>query len=315
MIPSFSIVVETENLETADQEDLLAALQGLARQTVSPARAREVVLVNSGRVEPAVVAAIRDRFPWVLVHTPAQPLDYYAAKSLGAALSTGEIVVFFDSDVQYDSHWLESLLDSLGRDPVAEVMSGETSIGVSGPYSLAVLLSWAFPPWSRRDRPYPTSGYAANNVAFRRLRLAATPIPLDTGLRRGNCTLHGYRLARTGAAMLCNPRARAVHPVLAFRDYYPRLWGAGYNEVSVMILEQCSRGRSLSGARAYALQYVSARRCLRLLVRCLSVGRFHPRWWIYLPAALPLALSGLAASLCGVVAGTLSRSARQRQVA
>ena len=198
----------------------------------------------------------------------------------------------------------------MDSNPSADVVTGETSLSVSGPYTLAVLLTWAFPPWSRRDRAYPTTGYAANNVAFRRRRLDATPIPLRTGLRRGNCALHAYRLMRAGATMLRSPQARALHPMLSIRDYYPRLWGAGYNEVIVMILEQRSRGRSISGARAYALHYVTARRCLRLLVRCIAIGRSYPRWWAYLPAALPLALSGLAVSLCGAAAATVSRPVR-----
>jgi glycosyltransferase involved in cell wall biosynthesis len=307
MTPSFSIVVETENLETADRRRLLDALDSLAAQSISPQLAREVVLISTGRIDQLGIQTIRRRFPWIVIHTASEPVDYYGAKALGAELTTGEVVVFFDSDVRYEARWLESILESMTSHPDAEVVSGETTVGVSGPYTLAVLLSWAFPPWSQRDRAYPTTGYAANNVAFRRRRLVATPIPLGTGLRRGNCTLHAHQMVRAGVTMLRIPQARAVHPMLPLREYYPRLWGAGYNEAGVMILEQCSRGRSIAGARAYALPYVIARRCLRLLVRSVTVARLYPRWWLLLPAALPLAISGLAASLCGAAAATALR--------
>jgi glycosyltransferase involved in cell wall biosynthesis len=306
MIPSFSIVVETENLETATQQQLLEALERLARQTISPQRAREVVLIDSGLMERSATETIRERFPWIVIHTAGEPIDYYAAKALGVALTTGEVLVFFDCDVQYESSWLESILEAMASDPNAEVVAGETSLAVSGPYTLAVLLTWAFPPWSQRDRPYSTTGYAANNVAFRRRRLAETPLPLQTGLRRGNCTLHAHRLVRAGARMLRAPQARALHPMLPFRQYYPRLWGAGYNEAGVMILELRSRGRSIAGARAYALLYVTARRCARLAIRSLAVGWRSPRWWAYMPAALPLAISGLVVSLCGTAAAVVS---------
>jgi glycosyltransferase involved in cell wall biosynthesis len=308
--PDFSIVVETENLQTADQQHLLRALESLARQTFSPERAREVVLINSGQVETSLTDTIHDRFPWVVIHASGEPVDYYAAKALGVALTTGEIVIFFDSDVRYDPRWLESILELMGNDSNIEVVAGETSLSVTGPYTLAVLLVWAFPPWSQRDRAYPTTGYAANNVAFRRRRLEVTPIPLGIGLWRGNCTLHARHLVRAGARMLRSPQARALHPTLPFREFYRRLWGAGYNEVRVMILEQCSRGRPTWGAYAFALPYVGVRRSLRLLVRCIAVGRSYPRWWVYLPVALPLAISGLAVSLCGAAAAGVSPRAQ-----
>ena len=94
MTASFSIVVETENLETTDQQHLLDSLEGLAHQTLSPERACEVLLINSGRVEQSVTDTIRNRFPWIAIHTSGEPVDYYAAKALGAALTTGEVVVF-----------------------------------------------------------------------------------------------------------------------------------------------------------------------------------------------------------------------------
>jgi glycosyltransferase involved in cell wall biosynthesis len=146
MTPDFSIVIETENLESAGQRRLLEALDSLAQQTISPKRARQVVLINSGLIEPSVAEAIHARFPWVIIHTAGEPVDYYAAKGLGVALTTGEVIVFFDCDVHYEPRWLESILEIMFADSNAEVVTGETSLNVSGPYTLAVLLAWAFPP-------------------------------------------------------------------------------------------------------------------------------------------------------------------------
>jgi glycosyltransferase involved in cell wall biosynthesis len=306
VIPSFSIVVETENLETADQQRLLQALDQLAHQTVPPERAREVILIDSGDVGRPAMATIRARYPWIDVHVTAEAIDYYAAKNLGAGLTTGEVIVFFDCDVCYEAGWLEAMLQALDGDVRAEVVAGETSLAVSGAYTLAVLLSWAFPPWSQRTRPYATTGYAANNVAFRRQRLLATPIPLETGLRRGNCRLHARRLEHEGVRMLRVPRARAVHPTLPPREYYPRLWGAGFNEARIIGRERRERGGGPVTARLYALCQVSVRRCLRLAARSWTVCRRHPRWWLYLPLAWPLALSGLAVSLCGTLWAVVS---------
>jgi len=90
MTLDFSIVVETENLESASQECLLEALQSLAEQSVAPMRAREMVVINSGLIESRVCETIHARFPWVTIHSAAADVDYYAAKSLGVALTTGE---------------------------------------------------------------------------------------------------------------------------------------------------------------------------------------------------------------------------------
>jgi glycosyltransferase involved in cell wall biosynthesis len=307
MTPSFSIVVETENLESAGQQELLDALKSLARQSLSPELAREVLIVNSGRVEESVVNAIRTRFPWIAIHASAEPLDYYAAKALGVSLTSGDIVLMFDSDVQYDAHWLESVLELFGSDPDLDLVTGETSLEVSGPYTLAVLLAWAFPPLTRRAHAYATTGYAANNVAFRRRVLDAIPIPVGTGLWRGNCTLHSHRLVRARAKMLRSPQASAIHPMLPFRNFYPRLWGAGFNDTGASILAQRSLGRSNGYARVYALLYVCARRSLRVASRTFAVVSSHPRWLAYLPIALPLAITGLAASFCGAATASVSR--------
>jgi hypothetical protein len=53
-------------------------------------RAREMVVINSGLIESRVCETIHARFPWVTIHSAAADVDYYAAKSLGVALTTGE---------------------------------------------------------------------------------------------------------------------------------------------------------------------------------------------------------------------------------
>jgi len=92
----------------------------------------------------------------------------------------------------------------------------------------------------------------------------------------------------------------------SIREYDPRVWGAGYYEAGVMILELLSRGRSLSRARAFARLYVTARRCLRLWVCCLAVGRRYPRWWAFMPAAWPVAITGLSVPLWDAAAAVVS---------
>ncbi len=49
-LPSFSIVIETENLAVTDIAGLEESLDSLAGQQLSPAQAREVIVIESGDV-------------------------------------------------------------------------------------------------------------------------------------------------------------------------------------------------------------------------------------------------------------------------
>ena len=53
--PSFSIVIETANLELADHWRLEASLVSLAAQQPSPECANEVVLIDSGEAPPELI--------------------------------------------------------------------------------------------------------------------------------------------------------------------------------------------------------------------------------------------------------------------
>lgn len=51
-LPSFSIVLETENLANADINKLSESLNSLVNQDLSPTQANEVLLIDSGDVPP-----------------------------------------------------------------------------------------------------------------------------------------------------------------------------------------------------------------------------------------------------------------------
>ena len=57
-LPSFSLVLETVNLELADVDDVRRSLASLAQQDLSPEAANEVVMVESGEVPQEVLATL-----------------------------------------------------------------------------------------------------------------------------------------------------------------------------------------------------------------------------------------------------------------
>jgi glycosyltransferase involved in cell wall biosynthesis len=213
-LPTFSIILETENLARVDTSALTHCLDTLARQEVSLARANEVFLMESGDAPPGLLNSLRSAYPWITIIHEIQSLGYFDAKMQGARRASGEVVVFCDSDCEYDPQWLKNLLISFRDDPEKQCVAGETSMEVTGPLSMAVQLIYGnFPPFTGKKEIFASRGYFANNVAFRKAFLLENPIPHDLPIYRGNCAVHAELLHRKGYIVWRQPQARCLHPL------------------------------------------------------------------------------------------------------
>lgn len=124
-LPSFSIILETENLAQADLQGLLRSLACLNAQVPAPSTANEVWLIDSGDTPKGLLQQLCQQYPWLQCWSAPPGTEYYDAKMLGARQATGEVVVFYDSDCTYESHWLYQILCVFQR-PGIEVVAGET---------------------------------------------------------------------------------------------------------------------------------------------------------------------------------------------
>lgn len=221
--PSFSIVVETENLAAVDPEHLAGCLGDLARQDLSPAAAKEVLLFESGDIPATLLARMQQAYPWLRVERLDAAEGYFEAKMAGARRATGELIVLCDSDCRYPAHWLRTMLTTWARHRDLAVLTGETSIRVTGPYSLAAILTWSFPAFSGRTELYRVPAYNANGTVLRRDVLLACPIPEGMEVYRGNGVIHNLLLRRHGYPIWCQPNARAIHPLPA-EGFLPCVW-------------------------------------------------------------------------------------------
>lgn len=210
-LPTFSLIIETENLANADLGGLSLALASLERQQVPPAAAREVLIVDSGDLPVERLAELRGRHGWLRVHRAPAAVSYYQAKMLAAGLATGEIIVFCDSDCVYEPDWLGRILAPFQADDAVSIVAGETRTGGRGLYGAAMGLAYIFPPWSGETELQPSERYFLNNVAFRRSFLLSHPFPTGLGLYRGDCVIHAQRLRRQGHRIWRQPLARASH--------------------------------------------------------------------------------------------------------
>lgn len=311
---SFSIVIETENLARAEAALLDRCLASLAAQAPSPARANEVVLVHTGDVPEARLERLRARYPWVTLARAPDDTGYYEAKTFGAARATGEIVVFADSDCRYEPNWLGALLAPFA-DPAVAAVAGETSITIEDGFSFAVALTWGFTTFSRRAALHEVGYYAANNAAFRRALLNDVPIPREVPVYRLKCATHAVLLRRRGYRVWKQDGARTLHPIPAPRGVF--LWRYLVAGGDGLAWQRVTRapGARLPAALAdlAAVARLMARWSVRPLLRLPRALAEDPRRLRWLPLALPLAATALAAQCAGAVVALVRPEALLRR--
>lgn len=222
--PSFSIVIETENLGMAGLEDLVSGLQSLQKQTLSPENAREVLIVAGGHVSEDTQELLRKDFPWTKIITPEESLSYTEAKMFGARATTGDIVVFVDSDVHYEPTWLESLLNGFLEKPDASVIAGETIIRGKSIYTHALNLAWMLPTRSRISEYRVTNHVHLNNMAVRRNVILSLQFQPPVALYRAQLPFWIQGLIKDGHKAYRAPHARGRHaPPQDFFDWWYRM--------------------------------------------------------------------------------------------
>lgn len=297
-LASFSIVVETENLSSAEIAGLTRCLDTLAAQDLSPTQAQEVTIVESGDVPKETIDRLCIDYPFLTVRRIAADIDYYTAKMKGIALTTGEIVVLCDSDCVYEPSWLRNLLAPFARQPEIQIVAGETTTPVTSAYELAIALTYIFPRFSERVNLDRTPAYFCNNVAFRRKFLLDHPIPAQLPIYRGNCTIHARSIQEGGDTIWQQPQARATHAAPnGLAHFYWRFLLLGYDALAVSRLERQSSTAEHPTWQplrdAIACGGIGLWKVKQVLHRCYTVFAEDPRRLVQLPLAVPIAIAAV----------------------
>ena len=299
---SFSIIIETENLASADLPGLFRSLEALKHQTLSPLQAEEVLMVETGDVPPELLKQISEQYPWVTPRRIDPDLEYYQAKMRGVDLTTGEAVVLFDSDCVYNAGWLSAMLTPFARKDV-HMVAGETSLKIDGPYGLAMALAYIFPRYTQNKEINPTGGYFCNNVVFRRSLLTQLPIPGQLPAYRGNCVIHAHRLAAKGYTIWQQPEAQALHaPPNGLAHFASRFLMLGYDALCIsrfaadpMAKIDADSPAPFRPLRDLAVAGMILISKLKTIVQRIGlVLREDIRYALQLPLALPICLAALA---------------------
>jgi glycosyltransferase involved in cell wall biosynthesis len=289
-LPSFSIILETENLANADLEGLSRSLASLVNQDVSPSQANEVLLIDSGDAPSDLLKQLCDRYPWIKIHPAPPGTGYYKAKMLGAQIATGDIIVYCDSDCIYEPTWLRTILTTFTQGEHIQAVAGETTTRGVGPYGTAMALTYIFPQYTGETALTPSSQYFLNNVAFRRRFLLENPIPTELPLYRGNCVIHAHNLLKDGHTIWRQPKARATHaPPNGLSHFFWRFLLIGHdyywqNRLLSRPNQEPSNGEKyrdpLGGL--HGKMHVFLERLQRMM-------KNEPRHLLYLPLSIPIA--------------------------
>jgi glycosyltransferase involved in cell wall biosynthesis len=312
---SFSIIIETENLASADLPGLYRSLDALKSQTLSPQQANEVLMVETGDVPAEILASIRQRYPWVKAQRIDAGLEYYQAKMRGIELTTGDVVVLCDSDCVYDANWLAAMLTPFGQSEI-QMVAGETSLDIKGAYGLAMALTYIFPRYTRSENHLkPTGSYFCNNVAFKRNLIAQFPIPGALPLYRGNCVIHAHRLAAHQQSIWQQPEARALHaPPNGLAHFVSRFLMLGYDALCISRFAanptadiSPDQPAPLRPFRDFAVAGILLANKLKTFIQRIGlVLQEDLRYALYLPLALPISLAALTLYSIGLALAYLS---------
>ena len=222
-LPSFSIVVEWENVRLAEfgraRKMLCELFRQLQQEHNNFTDKPEIILVydpdkiSSEKIGRAIESEYRsNKYLATLSFVEGRNLDYFRAKNLGAQHTHGDIIIFLDSDVVPEDGWLSSIVSPF-KGAAVDVVCGRTYITTEGLYDSACALFWQFP---LRDPceglvEVEISSVFSNNIAFRRHQFVQMPFP-DLDQFRG----HGRRLLQemksAGRGIYLQNSARCAHP-------------------------------------------------------------------------------------------------------
>lgn len=294
--PTFSIYIETANLRLAKVGRLKAALDSLAAQSLSPQSAEEVVLLEDGGLPEAVLGQLGAAYPWLRIQRISEDLTYGDQKALGVSSAKSDVIVFADPDCIYRPGWLHSIMEAFAENPEAGAVAGETTIPITGPFTLAAAFFFFFPRYSGEQKPGPARGFYFNNVAFSRTAFSQHPIDQGLPLRGGQNVIYARQLNAAGIPMVRQPLAQCEHAPPE------SLW------MAMQILYWTGRDTArfdglVAPHSPYSGDYEPytrpAGRLKKLLLRFQAIWRQQPAMLLWLPVAVPILVLVFGAFFAG----------------
>lgn len=209
-----SVIVEWETALDANESRGVRCLEALHRELRDAAAAELIICFDARQAtRDSVLDALREaggEWPCrVEVVQVADGLDYYGKKNHGFSVSTGDIVVFLDSDIIPEPGCLANLVAPFS-DFRKSVVVGRTHLDTASVWQRAVALFWIFETRAAAELR-PTRRLLSNSVAFRRAVFRQFPFRQRPTFR-GPCSELAATLIAHGIVLWEQTAARASHP-------------------------------------------------------------------------------------------------------
>jgi glycosyl transferase family 2 len=219
--PSLSVVVELDNVlhgEVDRAQTMLTRLLDQIRENRLEPHVEVLVMYDETAIRPRdaeqIVATVARENPFVQLHATSG-LRYFSLKNEGGRRTTGEILVFVDSDCLPEANWLRQLIEPFDK-PEVSVVTGNSYIDRDTFYAKTFAAGWYFPP-RQPDGPLVTVATTfANTLAMRRHIFEKYPFPEVTSLYMGQGVTWNRTLAANDVPIFLNPKARVAHPPPVF---------------------------------------------------------------------------------------------------
>ncbi|MEX2176114.1 MAG: glycosyltransferase family A protein [Pirellulaceae bacterium] len=317
-----SIIMEWENVQFAEDARAGKVLAALAAQadallSASGHGSREIaapiellVLFDDasavqGEIEAVLQRAVGTTSSLLVRVVATAGLSYFSLKNRGVQLSTGDLIVFLDSDVIPQPGWLATLVGSFD-DPEVQVVGSRAFVRGESAYSRTVALTWFFQPLPETAELLPVEHFHANGVAFRRAVAVANPFPETPGQSRGagwdlanQLQAQGTRLHEHSGALLDHP------PPHGLRNYARRALVHGSDD----LLSIRRRKGKYSGRLSLSIRR-TARKWRQALANLICHRRRVGLSWPAMPLAVAFVSFYFGCYLVGDLQARLASSAR-----
>jgi hypothetical protein len=203
------------------------------------------------------------------------------------------------------------LLETFAAEPGVGAVAGETTIAITGPFTLAAALFYFFPRFSGETAAAPARGFYLNNVAFRREVVQAHPIPFGLPVRGGQNVLYSRILDTAGVRIARQPRACALHappedPWMAIRILF-------WTGRDTMRFDRLAPPRD-PWVGDYEPYGPPRGRVGKVLLRLRDVARQQPAMLAWLPVAAPILALVFGAFFAGRLVERLARCGTARSL-
>jgi len=220
--PSFSIIIEWENVLLAEKWRAVEMLRRVSKQIVeilpNLSSKVEVIIVyrsdnfEHSQMEQIVNEPLESCSSMIdLKIIPATNLHYYYLKNYGVQQSHRDVLIFIDCDVIPEEGWLVAMLEPF-KNPETSVLTG-LNLPPKGLYEKgwSIASGCSMCESDDGDQIHERDRFLSSNVAFRRKIIEAKPYP-RLSQYRGQCGALGDRLILEGYKILCQPKSRIHHP-------------------------------------------------------------------------------------------------------